>query len=149
MTHILMTGLTGYLGGRLARRLSADTTVTLSALKRSFSDTSPVEDILGRITCYDVDVVSPVSAFEKAPVDVVIHCATNYGRNHESRSSIVDANLVLPLKLLEASVKHGVKAFINTDTMLDKGMSDYTLSSMSRWSISSGLAMIPRSLFPS
>ncbi|MEI6167171.1 MAG: NAD(P)-dependent oxidoreductase [bacterium] len=128
MKHILMTGLTGYLGSRLARRFVMDPTIKLSALKRSFSDIHPIADIVDRITCYDVDRVPPRTAFENDHVNLVIHCATNYGRHHESRSSIVDANLVLPLTLLEASVEHGVKAFINTDTMLDKGISDYSLS---------------------
>jgi nucleoside-diphosphate-sugar epimerase len=59
---------------------------------------------------------------------VIIHCATNYGRGDVDPAELLDANLIMPLQLLEAGCKAGVRCFVNTDTILDKGVSQYALS---------------------
>jgi nucleoside-diphosphate-sugar epimerase len=41
---------------------------------------------------------------------------------------MIDANLMLPLRLLESMVDTPAKAFINTDTLLDKRINHYSLS---------------------
>ena len=43
-------------------------------------------------------------------------------------SSIVNTNLIFGLKLLEESVNHNIKAFINTDTLLNRNINTYALS---------------------
>ena len=59
---------------------------------------------------------------------MVLHCATDYGRKQVDPIKIIEANLILPLNILHAATRNGVRAFINTDTILDKGVSDYSLS---------------------
>lgn len=66
--------------------------------------------------------------FNNINFDMVIHCATNYGNHNKGSLDIIDSNLLLPLKLLELSIESGVKVFINTDTMLPKMVSDYSMS---------------------
>jgi len=126
--NILMTGITGYLGSAIAHRLVNQSGIRLFGLKRSSSDTSRIKKIINKIECFNIDKMPLCAAFEKVQVNIVLHCATNYGRNHGRRSDMVETNLILPLRLLEASIEHKVSAFINTDTMLDKGISDYSLS---------------------
>jgi CDP-paratose synthetase len=46
----------------------------------------------------------------------------------ESLISILEANLMLPLKLLETGRSNGLKCFVNTDTILDKRVNFYSLS---------------------
>jgi nucleoside-diphosphate-sugar epimerase len=51
-----------------------------------------------------------------AGYDAVVHMATAYGRNKENASDIMTANLLMPAKLLEQCLNHGVGIFINADT---------------------------------
>lgn len=80
------------------------------------------------ITYYDIDIVRIEEIFEKHKVDVILHCATNYGRKENDNLTTVEANLLLPLKLLELGRRYNTKIFINTDTILDKGVNTYSLS---------------------
>ena len=66
--------------------------------------------------------------FKKNKIDLILHCATSYGTKDKNLSNIISSNLFLPLKLLDLAKKYGVKRFINTDTILKKNISSYTLS---------------------
>jgi len=60
--------------------------------------------------------------------DAILHCATHYGRNEPDPLQTVEANLLLPLGLLELGFRNGVRLFVNTDTILDKRVNTYSLS---------------------
>lgn len=77
---------------------------------------------------FDIERVAVSDIFHENPYDVMLHCATNYGRREVPLSDVIEANLLLPLRLLEAGQKKGLKTFVNTDTMLKKNVSGYTLS---------------------
>lgn len=126
--NVLMTGATGYLGSHIARRLVASGKYRLMAIKRRSSSLQRLEGVADQMLFFDIEDLDWDRLFGEQAVDVMLHCATNYGRREESRSNIVTTNLLLPLRLLEACASHGVSAFINTDTMLDKGVSYYGLS---------------------
>lgn len=68
------------------------------------------------------------TVFEENRIDVIVHCATNYGRQAVPPTEIVEANLILPLALLQLAEQHGARVFINTDTILDKRVNHYSLS---------------------
>ncbi len=61
-------------------------------------------------------------------MDAVIHTATCYGRNGEKASEIFQANLVLPLRLLEMAAQYNTDTFFNSDTILNKYLNEYALS---------------------
>jgi nucleoside-diphosphate-sugar epimerase len=61
-------------------------------------------------------------------IDCILHCATDYGRKKVDPIRTIEANLILPLKLLHAGASNGVSCFINTDSILDKNVSNYSLS---------------------
>ena len=124
---ILMTGATGFLGSNLLRALINDEREVI-VLKRSFSDTQRIKDLMDKIVFFDLDKISMEDVFKKVDVDVIVHCATNYGRNDRDPFLVIEANLLLPLRLLEMSKKYGVGCFINTDTILDKRINHYSLS---------------------
>ena len=67
---------------------------------------------------------SPKKYFDD--VDLIIHCATCYGRNVEEISDVMLGNLGVPLKILE-KIKTN-KVFINIDTILKDGVSGYSFS---------------------
>lgn len=131
---ILITGGTGFLGSHLIRSL-INNHYQVIALKRSFSNTEKIEDLVDKISCYDLDkcnLEKPFQDFTK--IDTVIHLATAYGRQNEAPSSICEANLIFPLKLLEMAIAYGTPLFINTGTYFNKesipyqGLVNYSLS---------------------
>jgi len=122
-----MTGATGFLGSHLLERM-LKSGINVAICKRSFSDTSRIRDLLKKVSCYDLDKDPIEKIFNKVKPDIIIHCATDYGRKNRDTLSIIEANLVLPLKLLKESIVNGASCFINTDTILDKRISSYSLS---------------------
>lgn len=128
MNTIVLTGATGFLGSSLLRSLVANQ-YNIIILKRSFSDTSKINDLLQSVKCYNIDEVSIASIFKENIIDTVIHTATDYGRKKATVTDIVSSNVLFPLELLYQGVQSGhLKTFINTDTSLDKQVSQYSLS---------------------
>ncbi len=125
--NLLITGGTGFLGSNILRNIVGRGD-DLIVLKRSFSNIGRIGDIIKKLVLYDLDRIDIEEVFCKHSIDKIIHCATNYGRAVSNPLEIMEANLMLPLKLLELGKKHKVKCFINTDTILDKGVNYYTLS---------------------
>jgi nucleoside-diphosphate-sugar epimerase len=124
---VLLTGGTGFLGSYLAHELLQNN-YRVIVLKRNASNTWRIDDILGKIVCYDIDKTGLEAVFSDQPIDVVIHTACCYGRNNEKTSTIVDTNVVFGLKLFEAADKFNADTFFNTDTLLQKHLNAYSLS---------------------
>jgi nucleoside-diphosphate-sugar epimerase len=127
MKIILLTGGTGYLGSKILKQL-VDNGYNIILLKRSFSNPVRIKEYINKITSYDIDLVPLERIFSENAIDTIVHCATNYGRGENDPLQVIEANLVLPLKLLELGKKYHVKSFINTDTILDKRINYYSLS---------------------
>ncbi len=124
---ILLTGATGFLGSHLLEALIKDG-YKVVILKRSFSNTWRIDQFMDKVKSYNIDLIPFEKAFEEQKIDVVIHTATNYGRNNENVSKIVDVNLMFSLKLLETATYFNTNTVINTDTLQYKYLSNYTLS---------------------
>jgi CDP-paratose synthetase len=127
MKTILLTGGTGYLGSTILRQL-VDNGHDIILLKRSFSNTERIKNYIKKITVYDIDLVPLETVFNENTIDVIIHCATDYGRSDTSLLPVVKTNFLFPLKLLELGKKYHINCFINTDTILDKWTDTYSLS---------------------
>ena len=124
-----MTGATGFLGSKLLERfLDHPKFSQVTIIKRSFSDTRRISHLSERHDHFDIDRTQIPQLFRDRTYDAIVHCATNYGRRFVSCPEIIESNLVLPLKLLEQGVNNGVRIFINSDTILNKNVSDYSLS---------------------
>lgn len=124
---ILLTGSTGFLGSRLlGKLLSVGEEVV--AVKRSFSDTARIAALLDhpKLHLVDLDLVDPASLFTDYAIDTIVHTATQYGRQGTPIYSILEANLILPLRLAELGIKNGVRCFINTDSYFNKNNSSYS-----------------------
>ena len=117
MSNILLTGGNGFLGSFVLPRLLVDHQVVL--IHRSESDLSRISDYLPLVKTFNISTEDIENAYEKYNIDCVIHLATNYGRT-SSVSNVFKVNFELPLKLLELSLKHNVKSFVNTDTFTSK-----------------------------
>jgi len=123
---ILITGATGFLGSSIINTLSKQNYIFLYLIRENSN--------LFRIKKYNknkkivIDYKKLEAVFIKNKIDCILHCATSYGLKDKNISNIIQSNLFLPLKLLDYAKKYKVKSFINTDTILKKNISDYTLS---------------------
>ncbi len=125
---IALTGATGFLGSHLLRDLS-HLGHELLILKRSSSRLDRIQNLMGQFTVCDIDSLTNAQLYECLKgKEVIIHTATNYGRNGETPLQVFEANTAFPLQLLDAGVRAGVSLFINTDTALDKYLNLYSFS---------------------
>ncbi|GFE58132.1 NAD(P)-dependent oxidoreductase [Geobacter sp. AOG1] len=131
---VLLTGGTGFLGSNLLMKL-VDRGYRLILLARSHSDMTRLKSVLDRIVVHRIGHCSLDDIFANEKIDIIIHCATNYGRNQKDPTDLLEVNLMLPLGLLQLGIKHKVPCFINTDTILDKRVNFYSLSKnqMKEW----------------
>lgn len=123
---ILLTGGTGFLGSHLVKRLVYEG-FKVVVIKRVTSKLSRLESIINQVQLYDLDQIDVKNIFQENAIDIIIHCATNYGR-FTHLTDIIQANIFLPLKILQIAENYPIKTFINADTMLDKTVSYYSLS---------------------
>lgn len=124
---ILLTGATGFLGSRLLAVLLAKG-YEVVVLKRSFSDISKIKNSLdhNKLHLFDIDLTDPRVLFETYSIDTIIHTATEYGRGETPVFKILEANLILPLRLAELGIENGARCFINTDSYFNKSNNSYS-----------------------
>ncbi|NEX02312.1 Nucleoside-diphosphate-sugar epimerase [Pseudobutyrivibrio sp. NOR37] len=115
---ILMTGATGFLGSNLAKAL-VERGFDLICIYRNSSSFSRLHDVYERITWIQNNEDDITKAFEEHEIDVILHCATDYGRDNTSMISVIKSNIEFPLYLFELAIKNKVKFFINTDTFFE------------------------------
>lgn len=125
---ILVTGATGFLGSHLVKGLLKQGHKVI-IMKRSFSNTWRLQEILPLLISYDLDTTDFTQPFQDIPsIDAIIHTATCYGRKKENVSYLAQTNTLFPLQLLETAIQYNIPTFINTDTVLDKFLNPYSLS---------------------
>lgn len=124
---VLLTGGTGFLGSAILSSL-VDKNRKIILLKRSTSDTARVRHLSKNIIVYDIDKDPLDRPFSDHSIDVIIHCAADQGRGQASPRSLLEANVLFPLVLLQMALDYHASCFINTDTALDKQVSAYALS---------------------
>ncbi len=125
---ILVTGATGFLGSHLVKGLLKQGHKII-ILKRSFSNTWRLKEILPHLISYNLDTIDLTQPFQDiSSIDAIIHTATCYGRNKENVSYLAQTNTLFPLQLLETAIQYNIPTFINTDTVLDKFLNPYALS---------------------
>lgn len=133
--EIILTGATGFLGSHLLKRL-LDEGHKVSIIKRSFSSIDKIKNVFNHenFSAYDIDTGDIEEIFQRNFFDIIIHTATEYGRNDESIHKILEANVILPVKLIEMGIKYNVKSFLNTDSYFNKD--NYRYSNLLNYSLS-------------
>jgi len=126
--RVLLTGITGFLGSHLATEL-LNKGHEIVALKRKLSPMTRVSSKFSNLSLQNLEETDLSELFYGyKQFDAVIHTATCYGRNGEDSCQILEANLLFPLKLMQASADANVGLFVNTDTALDEYLNPYSLS---------------------
>ena len=127
--NIFITGGTGFLGSNLVNELSKNNRCKLFLLSRITSNFNRIDKkYLKKITIIKIENTKLDKIFKRYKFDSVIHCATNYGLKKKNISEVIQPNLILPMQLLDLAKNYKVKAFLNTDTVLNKNISNYSLS---------------------
>ncbi len=113
----LLTGITGFIGGALARRLIADGW-TVHALVRPGSDIKslPFADAVTFHIVEDGKDLKPAVA--AAAPNVVFHLASLYLAEHapDQVEALVRSNILFPALLAEAMTNTGVRGMVNAGT---------------------------------
>ena len=125
--NILISGATGFLGSYLTKSFINDGHKVI-ALIRKGSNKYRLAGYLDRCSFFYHDEHDFDSLFKDNNIDIVINTVVNYGRKSVALNPIIRANLTFGLMLLESSIKFNVKAFINSDSMLDRKIDAYSLS---------------------
>ena len=123
---ILITGATGFLGSHLLSAL-IEKGYDIIILKRSFSNSWRIQNVLSQIKSYYIDKIDIKKIFDENEIGVIIHLATDYGRkNNNNINKIIKVNIELPTNLLDLGCKYGVNFFINTHTSADNKYNLYS-----------------------
>jgi len=124
---VLLTGSTGFLGSHILQRFLQEKDINIIALKRSTSKLDRLKSMvdLSAIQFVDCDVIDIEKIFINNKVDIVIHTATEYGRDGKTIYDVLNANLMFPIRIAELSIKYHVNVFINTDSYFNKEALSY------------------------
>ena len=125
---ILLTGATGFLGSHLLEMLTSLPNTEVIVLKRSFSNTARIKHLLNApsFSTFNVDQVELAEIFNNRQIDIIIHTATEYGRNETTSLKTIETNLLFPIKLIELAIQNGTSTFINTDSYFNKENFSYS-----------------------
>lgn len=120
ISNVLLTGGTGFLGSHILKNLLKNK-YKVTVLARHTSDLYRIEHLRKNFELFyiEADLRNLSDLFFNKKIDTIIHTATEYGRDC-SMSSILQTNLIFPLKLIEEGIKNDLKCFINTDTFSSK-----------------------------
>jgi len=124
MKTILITGINGFLGSHLSKRLSSN--FQIIGLEYSLDNLFRLENTSFKV--YATQNNKWEDVFKENNIDTIIHTATLYGRNNEELQQIAETNFIMPFHLLDMAIKNKVSLFINTDTVLDRFVSPYALT---------------------
>lgn len=116
MKVALVTGVTGFVGGALVRRLHHEGW-QVHGLVRPSSDVEEIKPYC-QIHVYDGAIDTLIFQLKSIKPNLVFHIASMVLANHSSEqlTSLLEANIVFPTQLVEAMMQAEVKALINTGT---------------------------------
>lgn len=115
MNKILLTGSTGFIGSQLLESLSKNNRIYITLRKKAKALIKNKN--ITKIYFTNIDNLD--NKLKKINVDIVIHCATHYVKNHEFKDikKLSESNILFGNIILENIKKMKVKKFINFTTV--------------------------------
>mgnify|MGYP005991361173 CR=1 FL=1 len=116
MSKILLTGSSGFIGSNLLENFSKNNEITLVVRKNVKKNIKSNKNIK-IIKFNDYDELH--YKLKKIKIDIVIHCATHYVKNHNYKDidKLIESNILLGNIILENIKIMKVKKFINFSTV--------------------------------
>ncbi len=113
--NILISGGTGFIGTAFIESLDQEK-FNIHVIVRNSSNIYFKRNVIKHF--YSNNYKSIKKIFEKYDIDYVIHFATLFITEHKENEieKLVDSNITLGLRILEAMKNHNVKLFINTSS---------------------------------
>ena len=133
--RVVLTGATGYIGGRLAQTL-AEGGHEVSALLRESSDTTALRASVPGITIlrFGDNIEDLTAGMSEASAQIVMHLAADQNQSDDldAVGPLVQTNVELTASLAAAAVAAGVTGFINTGSFSQHmdGTEQYSPSTM-------------------
>ena len=129
--YILLTGGTGFVGSHLLEEL-LNLNQKVILLKRSFSNTWRINEFKENknLILKNIDKENLNDIFSQYTIKGVYHLATFAQRTHKSDAvkNMIGSNITFPTELLENSVNHDVKFFINTGSFSEYELKNSPIS---------------------
>ncbi len=118
--RILLTGATGFIGGRLAGALVRER-YSVSAIVRKTSRVERLQQDIGAVNChaFEGNTEQLIEIVDRCRPGLVIHLASCFVAEHRpcQVEELVTANLLFPTQLLEAMAANEVTRLINTGSV--------------------------------
>ncbi|MFH0793687.1 MAG: NAD-dependent epimerase/dehydratase family protein [bacterium] len=128
MKRALITGGTGFVGANLARRLVRDGH-EVHLLVRQGHKTWRIEEIRDSLRLHVVDLLDEESVarlVKSIRPEWVFHLATHGAYSYQTdRAQIIRTNFIATVNLINACLKTGFEAFVNTGTSSEYGFKDH------------------------
>lgn len=133
MKRVLITGGSGFIGANLARRLLQDGQEIHLLLRRGYHPWR-IESIRADVHLHEVDLNDPEALTHNVRnirPDWVFHLAVHGAYSWQTNlNQIMQTNISGTVNLLEACLKIGFEAFINTGSSSEYGFKDHAPSEM-------------------
>lgn len=120
--NILILGGNGYLGSKIANSINHNIYCTIK--------TGEDLNLLNSKRCHMIsDSISEIhKLITDVKFDIIINTVCCYERDGASLSSVVEANLIFPLKIIPFAIENGVNKIITIDTSLPENVNLYSLT---------------------
>lgn len=124
---ILILGGTGYLGGKMIRKLvQAD--CKIYCVRCQGESVTHLTEFCSRITFLSNELAEIEALMKQVKLDWVLNFAAVYQKENVRLSKIVDVNMVFALQTLNLAVENGVKNYLTIDTALPDRFNLYSFS---------------------
>lgn len=126
---VIILGGNGYLGSKLAHYLAQNLGYdSVICTQRENSRYQRLDDLKDKIQIIPTSAEAISKAMEKQEIDTVFNMICSYSRSNCLHDNVFEANIALPLKILDLSVQRKVPRFINIGTGLPDDLNMYSFS---------------------
>lgn len=122
--YVLLVGSTGYLGSNVVYNLCQSGHEVFCPVR---NESKAIELFSRKVNVLPFDLGEIALFIKKNKVDWIVNCLGAYSKN-SSYEELLNANLVLPLSLMNIAVNNQVPYFLNIGTGLPTSTDDYSFS---------------------
>ncbi len=133
---ILITGATGLVGSYLLHYLLQEGYENVAILKRKSSDTSLINSVLGKIKCFEGDVLY-IDTLDDAleGVEYVFHCAAMVSYDSRDRDILMQNNVEGTANVVNFCLEKGIKKLVHVSSIaaIGRDKNQAITDEKSRW----------------